>query len=257
MLKTIKRILLGSFSVLGISLLVWTIALLNPGLSYAYATKIDQVTVFHNQELAAESAAIIHQALAIISESDLFNSDIEIQLCLNDGSGFPEYHPLSTGLAYSFLNKSVLYACQPDFAENIASAQWEVNNNELRKFDLTWLIAHEFMHCLQSNENVWLQFNIGFWKLEGHAEYISREWKNDHSLKQKLERFLEEEKLKHSGLPVITLKDGTRQILPYYKYGLLTQFLMEEEGMNFEEFINDERSIDQIYLDLLAWNQKS
>ena len=45
MLKTIKKIVLGSISVLLLSATVWTVLLLNPGLSYANATQVGQVTV--------------------------------------------------------------------------------------------------------------------------------------------------------------------------------------------------------------------
>lgn len=253
MLRLLKRILLSTLSVLGVSFLLWTVLLLNPGLSYAHETTIDNVTIFHSQPLEEGADKVILEALTIIKEADIYSADFEVQFCLNDGSFYPKLHPLKGGTAYAFLDKAIIYASEPNFKENIASSEWEVNNYELRKYELTYLIAHEMMHCVQNEKNVWLQFDAGNWKLEGHSEYISRQWKGDGLLKDKIRFFQEEEKLEHTGLPVIDLANGTKQFYYYYKYGIVTQFLYEVEGLDFDEFIDDARSLDDLYEELKAW----
>lgn len=253
MFKLFKRILLSSLSVLFVSVILWSVLLLNPGLSYAHQTTVENVTIYHDQPLEVGTEEVIREALTIIKKAAIYSHDFEVQLCLNDGSSYPQLHPLKGGAAYAFLDKAIIYGSEPNFKENVATSQWEINNYELRKYDLTYLIAHEMMHCVQNEENVWLQFNAGNWKLEGHSEYISREWKEDGLLKEKVQFFQEEEKIEHAGLPVIDLEDGTKQFYPYYKYGIVTQYLYEVEGLNFEEFIDDERSLDDLYVELKEW----
>ena len=72
MLKVIKRVIFGSLSVLIVSTLFLSIALLNPSMTYANKTSFDKVTVYHNQALEKEnpiSAAKV--ANKILSTVDL------------------------------------------------------------------------------------------------------------------------------------------------------------------------------------------
>jgi len=149
MIRTIKRVVLSALSILGISFLIWIVFMLNPSFSYAHQTQIDQVTVFHNEPLEEDTELVVKNALEIIKHSKLYDSDLNIQLCLNDDEHYPNLHPTPGGTAYAFLNKTVIYASEPKFEDNVAEFKWAVNNYELRKFNLTYLLAHEFTHNLQ------------------------------------------------------------------------------------------------------------
>ena len=130
----------------------------------------------------------------------------------------------------------------------------------MRTFDLTWLLAHEFTHNLQYRAKpiYVLKSTIGIlnWKLEGHAEYISRGFKNDGKLKVRIAKYLKEETLEHNGLPVFELEDGTKQILPYFKNALVIQYLMEEKAMDFEAVCELDKNLDSLYAEMLEWYKK-
>ena len=257
MFRTIKRVLLASFSVLTISTIVWVVLLTNPSLSYANETQFDQVTVFHENDLEDEAEKIIFNAIEIIKTSEIYDEEFNIQLCLNDDKFYPNLHPTPGGSAYAFLNKTVIYASEPNFEKNVSEFSWEVNNYELRKYNLTVLIAHEFMHNLQYNFNPKFQIrnSIGkiFWKFEGHAEYIAREFKNDGLLKNKIAIYLTEETKDHVGIPVFLLEDGTIQNLSYYKYALVIQYLMEIKNLNYQEICELEDGIEKPYEEMMEW----
>jgi len=260
-IKTIKKVVLSAFSILGISLLVWTFILLNPHVAYSNETQVDIVTIYHNQPLENGTKEVIEDAIAIIKKSPLFNDDIALELCLNDGSYYPGINPL-TGkpLAYAMLSTTVLYNCTPKFDKNIAESQWAINNYELRKFDLTYLIAHEFMHNLQFNTNfkyvVSKTLGTIFWKFEGHADYVARQYQNDGKLKERINTFLDEEMKEHVGLPVFKLEDGTEQILSYFKYSLVIQYLMEQEKLSYLDICKDERTLEEVYGTMIEWSKK-
>ena len=91
------------------------------------------------------------------------------------------------------------------------------------------------------------------WKLEGHAEYIAREFKGDGLLKAKIDKFLLEEQKEFKGLPVFELEDGTQQILSYYKYALAIQYLMEEKGLDFEQICSYETDLDVLFDEMIDW----
>lgn len=259
-MKTIKKILLSSVSILGVSFLIWFVFLLNPNLSYANQTQFDQITIYHNQELAEGTELIIKDAIEIIKRSDIYDKNLKIQLCLNDDKIYPNLFPFAGGTAYAFFNKTVMYASNPNFKNNVAAFKWEFNNYELRKFNLTTLLAHEFMHNAQHNFNsrYYITSTLGKinWKLEGHAEYIAREFKNDGRLKDKIAIYLIEENKAHVGVPVFKLEDGTIQNLSYFKYSLVIQYLIEIKELTFDQICELEPSLDKPYAEMIEWNKK-
>jgi len=262
MIKTLKRIFISIFSILGISLGFWILFLLNPCLSYAHETHFDFVTVYHNQDLEEQTELVLNDAIAIIRQSTLFNENTHIQLCLNDDQIYPYLHPLvGNATAFARFNKAVLKNCTAKFDENASEFQWEVNNYEFRKFNLTWLLAHEFTHNLQ------YQFDVNYvikstlgkpnWKLEGHAEYIARGFKNDGLLKEKIDKYLFESQQEQTGLPVFELEDKTKQILPYYKYALVIQFLMEEKGLDYYQVCKLDTDLNILFAEMIDWKKRN
>lgn len=230
-----------------------SILLANPQLVYAQKTMMGQVAIFHNVPLEEEASEVVRAAINQIAQSNLYQPDIQIELCLNENSSYPDLHPFSRGTAYSFWNKAVIYRCQPDFPSHTATFQWPENQYELRTFDLQWLIAHEFMHVLQYNWMPLLAMREPFWKVEGHAEYISRGFKNDGELRRKVSRLLSEKDMPHVGIPVFPLENGTLQNLSYFKYALMFQYLIEVDSLTLEEVFNDLRSEGEVYHAMISW----
>lgn len=263
MLKNIKKVILSSLSILGISTAIWILFILNPQWSYANKTQFDFVTIHHNQELEKDTEKVIMESIRLIKGSDLFHDDVSLDLCLNDDNIYPHLHPLvGNPLGFSLLkNLVVIKNCKPSFNRNIVETEWAANEFEYRKFKLSWLLAHEFTHNLQFRNNPWYQIkstmgNIN-WKLEGHAEYVSRAYKNDGKLKEKILQFLEEQQKEHTGFPVIELEDGTKQILSYFKYGLIVQYLLEQKKLNFNDISNTELSMEELYAEMLEWDEQT
>ncbi|NRB52283.1 MAG: collagenase [Saprospiraceae bacterium] len=258
MIKTLKKVILSSLSILGISFVFWLVLFLNPSLSYANKTQVDFISIYHNQPLEAEAEAVIRNAAGILKKSDLFKDEVSIHFCMNDDKLYPNLHPLAgQPLAYAFLNKTIAKNCKLNFGDNTAETQWAINQDEIRKFNLTWLLAHEFTHNLQyrADRNYVIRSTMGSlnWKLEGHAEYIAREFKGDGLLKAKIDKFLLEEQKEFKGLPVFELEDGTQQILSYYKYALAIQYLMEEKGLDFEQICSYETDLDVLFDEMIDW----
>lgn len=256
MYKTIKRVVLGSLSVLLLGTLVWVLLLLNPAWSYAHQTSFGPITIYHNQALEASTEDVLKEAIEIIKTSELYTSDFQVDLCMNDGSRFPEFHPFSGGLAYAFVDKAVFYHARPNFSRNRAFNTLAGPNQVHKESNLTWLLAHEFTHNLQFNWNILFPLKYEFWQQEGYAEYISRQWKNDGLLREKIQILLDQESKTQENYPVVFLHpDGTTQELSYYKYGLMAQYLFEEEGLNFVNLADEKRSFDAIYQKMITWSE--
>jgi len=246
-----KKLSLGLLSFLLMSSLVWGVLLFNPQVMYSKSTVIDQVTVYHHDALDPAAADVIRNAIDIVKRSPLYKADEHLNLCINDQKRYKELWIYKGGIAYSFLNKAVLYWGIPDWKENVARYDYS-NGTERRKVDLTWLIAHEFAHNMQYAQDPWFPLSTDFWKSEGDAEYVSRQWADDGRLQEKLAIYLEEESRAEGDYPIIIAEDGTNQGVFYYKCALMVQYLYEVEGLSFAELKNEQRSMDEIWSELLS-----
>jgi hypothetical protein len=253
MFKLIKKIILSCLSVLGLSFVVWLVLLMNPSLSYAHQTQFGPVTVYHQQDLPAETAGMLDQSIHLIRESELYDEDIRIDLCLNDGSFYPELWPYKGLTAYSFMNKTVIYRSEPDFAHNYTEWSWAVNHYERRRWKLTELLAHEFIHVLQYQQEKLHTLKYDHWKIEGYAEYVSR--KERGPLLPLVRQLAEEQNKQHNGIPWITFADGTGTSLMYLERWLVVGYLMEEKGMSYRQILDSTLSFDDIRSKMLAWAQ--
>ena len=116
------------------------------------------------------------------------------------------------------------------------------------------------MHNVQyyHNPNYYFNSTLGKinWKFEGHAEYIARGFKNDEQLKEKIPFYLAEEKKDHVGIPVFMLEDKTIQNLSYFKYALVTQYVMEEKELDFDELCALEIGLDELFKEMVDWSNK-
>lgn len=258
MIRLLYKVLVSSISLLTLGVIFWLAIFMNPSISYANKTVFDNVTVYHNNDLDANTGKVIKDAITIIQKSSLYTNEIEIDLCMNDDNLYLNLYPLGkNALAFALFNKTVIANCDAKFNENIAQTEWEANNYELRKFDLSYLLAHEFTHNLQITDTpmYWLTSTLGGinWKFEGHADYIARQYQNDGQLRTRIKRFLDEEKKEKIGFPVIELENGTKQIFSYLKYSLVIQYLLEEKNMSLHDIYNDEVKLEPNFQEMLTW----
>ena len=256
-MKTIKKVIISLLSVLVICCLLWSVLFFNPNLLYANQTHFGKVTIFHNQKLDERTEVVIKDVIELLKSSELYDKNLNIQLCLNDNKIYPIFH-ITHGqpVAYSIFNKTIIKNGKIKFNENVAEVQWP-GTNELRKYNLTMLLAHEFTHNLQRNANFFYVLRTGLgkinWKLEGNADYISRGFKNDGRLKDKIEKYLIEENNEHNGLPAIKDEFGSYLTKGYYKYALIVQYLIEIKKMNFNQICELDTNVHEIYSEMLDW----
>jgi len=251
MKKVIKKLLVGGSSLIGISFLLWLTLLLNPSLSYGHHTDIGIVSVHHNQPLAPEMRAIVEESIKLIEKSELYDTDVSIDLCLSDGNYINSLRRLSNGGVAATLLDNVGIFVEINPSQNHAFWRWEVNDYEFRKWDLTELIAHEMTHSYQYNENILMPIQVEHWKLEGYAEYISRI--NRSNLKSNILRLIKAEKTEMTGIPWITFEDGTGTSRLYFRNWLLMEYMMTVKNKTYLEVVADETPMDEIKNEMFAW----
>jgi hypothetical protein len=260
--KKIFITIISLFSTIVICYGIYALLIFNPKLSYSNKTQFGQVTVYHNQELEGKTREVITNAIEIVKNSEIYDENRKINLCLNDDKIYPNLYPIEA-YAYTSIVGVILKEGEFEFNENLV-VMYRHEKNIYQEIDLTWVLAHEFTHSMQYNTNkdyykstTKKQIN---WKLEGHADFIARNFKNDGRLKEKIDEYLIKYQKGDDWAEVFINEDGEKQIEQYYnyynKYSLLVQYLMEIKGVDYYEICDLETSSEQVYSEMMEWRNK-
>ncbi len=221
--------------------------ILNPSSTYANKTYYNNLTIYHNSKLDPSITTHLNNAISLIKTSEYYNGNLQLDICLNDGSIYPDIIKAIRGRAFAwgFYNKVVLQGTM-NCSENIV----ELNGY---KWNLTQLVGHEMIHCLQFDKlGLWNSnpiAKIDNWKWEGYAEYISRQNINQQDLVKNIDRLYQAEKDSWE----ITLEDSTITSREYYDYWILVQYCMNIRKMNYTQLLNDTTSEQSIQQEMKEW----
>jgi hypothetical protein len=226
---------------------------LNPSLLYANRTIINQYSIYHEAELNEELLARLANITVIVRKSELYDSNFNIDICLNDGSLYPRLLEKIRGQAFAwgFYNKVVLQG-KVDCKNNTI----ELNGNN---WNFEHLLAHEAVHCFQYNElGFWNSnpiANLPTWKWEGYAEYISRQGKDQSSLHENIESLKKFEKENKDAWAYIFM-DGTISPIAYYRDRLLVRYCLNIKQLSFIDLLQDTTKKEQIESEMMSWMKK-
>lgn len=223
------------------------IIILNPILTYANKTKHGNYTVFHDKTLDPALLTKLDQATELLKASEMYNPNLSLDICLNDGSKYPTIIKALRGpaFAWGFYNKVILQG----------NANITGNYVELRgyKWNLTQLLVHEMTHCFQYDKlGLWKSkpiANIPDWKWEGYAEYVSRQNPDQKNLKKNIERLLATDNTNWE----ITFDDSTMAPREYYDYWTLIQFCIDVKKMNYKQILADTTSENLVRQEMMNW----
>ena len=125
--------------------------------------------------------------------------------------------------------------------------------------NLTYLIAHEMMHCLQEHKYGKVKFNPfsppEMWKLEGYPEYIARHERRqdvNYNLVADIERYMKLES-ELTDIWIAVEETGCKVPKYYYKSRLMTEYLIDIKHLSYDEILSDTTSEDKIYAEMLHW----
>ncbi len=238
----------------GLLLLTFLIGIvLNPSLLYANRTTISNYTIYHNSALDEIFSARLADATTLINASELFDSNLKLDICLNDGSTYPKLMRFLRGQAFGwgFADKVVL----------MGNANYTDNTVELNgyKWNFTQLIAHEETHCLQFHKFGFWKSNpiAGYpnWKWEGYPEYVARRNADQLDLSKNISNKLEQEKANADGWAIF-FSDNSISPKEYYNSWLLVQYCLDIKQMTYEKLLADTTSEQETSQQMIHWYSK-
>ena len=223
---------------------------LNPSLLYSNKTTVGNYTIYHNTPLDENFLSKLDNALELLKTSELYDPNLKLDICLNDGSLYPTLMAKLRGQAFGwgFYNKVVLMGnanCKDNFVE--------LNGY---KWNLTQLLTHEAIHCLQFHKfGLWKSnpiANYPDWKWEGYPEYVSRRKEDQLDLQKNIERKITQENLDKDGW-AISFSDSTIAPRDYYNAWLLIQYCLDIKKMTYENLLNDTTTEQTTTTQMMNW----
>ena len=226
------------------------VIILNPILTYANETGYGNFAVFHNLALEKETFLRVKEVTRLLKTSEFYNRNLKLDICLNDGSLYPKLIQKIRGRAFAFgFYKEIVLQGNAHFSQNYV----ELNGY---RWNLTQLLVHEAIHCLQFDKlGVWKTnpvAHIPEWKFEGYPEYVARQDADQTDLAKNIDRLIEIEK--HESNNWISFEDGTGTVIPYYKSWLLIQYCMQIKQMTYQQILADTTAEDIIRKEMMNWH---
>ena len=224
--------------------------MLNPLILYANKTVVGKQAIFHDKPLDKCFLDRLEQASTIIRASELYDPKLKMYICSNDGSKYPLLIKFILGKDFlsSFYNKIIFTDDTVNYDENYIQLDGH-------RWNLTQMIAHAEVHCLEFNKYGLLQSNpMGkhpVWKWEGYPEYIARQHSGEKNLWADIGTLLQKEPTNIDGW--IRLSDNTETLISFYRYRLFIQFCLEEKKMSFVQLLKDTAQEESVRHQMLTW----
>lgn len=194
MKKTIKKIVTGTL-LIAITFISGVVTLvLYPQPLFANNLEYKNFKVYSNNEISTDIKVILDNAKTIVAESELNDLSYMYDIFLSYNSLYNKFDDklLGKGPSARAIDNNLVIKIRIDPKRNVAFPTYHGDCEE----DLTYLIAHEMIHCLQANKYGKMKFNPfrhpEMWKLEGYPEYVSKQMnRNDnYDLVNEINRYI-------------------------------------------------------------------
>ena len=259
MKKAIKKIVTGIvlFLIVFISGLITLV--LYPQPLFANRLEYKKFKVYAPTPISVDVKRILDEANRLVAASELNDPSYEYDLFLGDRSFYNRFDDLVLGKGPSAraIDNNIVLKVRIDPKNNLAFPTFY----EACQTDLTYLIAHEMVHCLQAHKYGKWKFNPfrhpEMWKLEGYPEYVSKGMsKTDkHKLAKEIDRYLDEKMKRKDGW--MTSSNGSCSVpAVYYKSGLMMKYLIDVKKYSYDKILKDTVSENTVYQEMMEWKRR-
>jgi hypothetical protein len=226
---------------------------------FAYKMEYDHFTVYTSEKIEDDIKIVLDNAMNLVRKSEMNDSNYKYNVILSYHSLYNEIDGKLLGVgptARTTLN-NVIIKVRIDPKNNTAFPTF----HKACEVNLTELLAHEMIHCLQANKYGIIKFNPykhpEFWKLEGYPEYISRQKQllnKDYRLTNDIERYIDLER-NASDIWIKEEENGCEVPDYYYKGRLMITYLMNVRHFSYDKILNDTASENAVFLEMLKWKE--
>ena len=257
MKKLFKRIFAGSLLALVVTISGIGTIIFFPEPLFAKELHHKQFNVYSNNVIDESMTLVLDNALDLVRTSELYDPEYTFDIFLSHKSFFNTIDDavLGHGPAARATDNNVVVKVYVTTQQNLAFPTYY----EQCQVDLTYLIAHEMIHCLQENKYGKWKFNPfnhpPYWKLEGYPEYVARQGKrlgSNYSLVAELDRYVELEKQSDNFWMQVE-EGGCKAPKYYYKSRLMTEYLMDIKHQTYDQILWSNVSEEEIFAEMIVW----
>lgn len=257
MKKTIMRILAVTTLTVIVAFSGLLTILLFPQPLFAHKVEHKQFAIYSNDKITDDIIPLLDNAMALVEKSEINdpNYKFDILLAYNSLSNELDDKLLGYGPSARATDNNITIKVEIDAKRNLFFPTFHGKCQG----NLTFLLAHEMIHCLQANKYGVIKFNPlrhpEMWKLEGYPEYIARQPKLtacDYNLASEIDRYIE---LERKSTDIwIAIEDGACEAPKYYYKGrLMVEYLMDIKHWSYDKILNDTTSANSVYADMVNW----
>lgn len=226
-----------------------------------FANKLEykNFKIYSNNKISTDFKVVLDNATFIVTSSELYDPSYtyDVFLCYDALYNRLDDMALGRGPSARAIDNNLVIKIRVNPKINIGFPTF----HKRCEIDLTYLIAHEMIHCLQANKYGKMKFNPfrhpEMWKLEGYPEYVSKQiYKiNTVDLANEIDRYEYMcSKAKDGWLAVGDGKCDVPEI--YYKSGLMMKYLIDIKNISYDEILTDTISETIIYNEMRNWKDK-
>jgi hypothetical protein len=260
MKKILKKIFAGTLlmTIVTVSGLVTIIFFPEP----LFADKLEhgQFTVYTNEQTDEHIGVILDNALAFVKKSELYDPAYRWDVFFSYNSVYNQIDDkiLGHGPSARAVDNNIVVKVGVDLKRNLFFPTFY----HACEGNLTYLIAHEMMHCLQEHKYGKVKFNPfsppEMWKLEGYPEYIARQPRRqdvNYNLVAEIERYVKLER-ELRDIWIAVEETGCKAPKYYYKSRLMIEYLIDVKHQSYDQILNETTSEEEIYAEMLHWKDE-
>jgi len=258
--KKFKKIFKRSLLTLFIAVAALAAILLFPQLLFANKMRYKNFRVCSNNKISNDIKIVLDNAISLVERSELYDSNYHYNIILCHNTFYNRIdNLLGIGPAVRSRLHNVIVKVRIDSKNNLAFATFPKEC----ELDLTYILAHEMIHCQQANRYGIKKFNPfthpEFWKLEGYPEYISRKPQLssiNYSLVMEIQRYID---LKKQATNIWAKPgEGGCEFPDYYFKGrLMMEYLIDIKHFTYDRILRDSVSENTIFNEMIKWKDST
>jgi len=234
--------------------------LLFPQKLFAYKMTYKEFTVCSNSKVDSSINFVLDNAMGLVKRSELYDSFYHYNIILCHNTFYNKIdNLLGSGATARPRLHNVIIKVRIDPQNNKAFPTFP----DSCEVNLTILITHEMIHCLQANKYGTRKINPfnhpPFWKLEGYSEYVSKQTKlsgSDYNFQKEIDRYINYKNRSTDGW-ILSGEDGCRHPDYYFKGRLMVEYLMNVRHLSYDQIFRDTISENVIYNDMIKWKDST
>lgn len=257
MKKAIKRIFAGILLAVLVTISGLVTILFFPKPLFANKLEHGPFKVYSNDNIDSDIKRILDNALKLVESSELHDPTLTFEIYLSHNTLFNEIDDVLLGHRPSAraTNNYISFKVAVDVERNLFFPTFY----QKCEGNLTYLLAHEMVHVLQTSRYGKIKFNPfthpEYWKLEGYPEYIARRHDRltaNYDLVKEIDRYIDLES-KSTDIWISIDEGGCFAPKHYYKGRLMTEYLMNIKHFTYHKILADTISAEGIYAEMITW----